>query len=353
MGGGGGSQSTTTSSQTSQAGGYGNEAYQQYPSYALPYAQEGIRRSNRLANMPYTPYPYYSADPYAENPNFTNALTGESVSWDQAKAGLPFQSTAAPLNAQQQQSMGNIADYANNLNNPLINAAMGGMTDTLSGQYLNPQSNPYLAEYANQAMGDVTRNYQNAVVPQLNASASRAGAFGGSSHELLKGEAMRNLGDTLSKTATGIYNPAYQQERNLMVGSQSMAPGTAQMPVTQQMAGLGVGDVYQQQEQANINSLLGQQQQAVQWPFMTSQAAAQQFPIYGWGSQSGGTGTNWQTSAGSNTATMPTQSSNPFSSIFGGAAQGAGTGLLASMAGANPYTAAGIGGLSFMSSLFK
>jgi hypothetical protein len=337
MGSGSNPSQTTTSSQQSMT---------TPPSYALSVAQEGLGQAKNLKDMRYGPFPYVMSDPLKARSNYTNIMTGETLPWRTVASGqAPYMNLTAPMNEQQQYSLGNIANYANNPN-PIINNAYSDMTNTLGGGYLNPQSNPYLAQYAQQALGDVSRNYENSVVPQLSASAQRAGAFGGSADTLLRSEAMKNYGDTLSKTATGIYNPAYESERTRMMQYQGLAPTTTQMPVQQAQAGLGVGDAYQQQAQNELNNWVKQYQQAQQWPFYTSQAAASQFPIYGAGSTTYNSGTSTtESNAGSN---------NPFSNIFGGALSGIGTGLMASaIPGIGPGMAAGIGALPFLSSFFK
>lgn len=293
MGGGDKKQTTTQSNNSSTTP----------PSYALPYAQQGLQRSQALGDMPYTAY------------------GGEMV---------------APLNDYQTKAMDSIYNYGMSPNQT-VDSATNQLNDTLGGKYLDPNSNPYLAQYVQQAMGDVTRNYDNSVVPQYSAAASRAGAFGGSADTLMRTEGMRNLGDTLSKTATSMYAPAYESERNRQMQGVSLAPQTMQMPLTLNTAALGVGDIYQQQQQAEDNAKFQEYQRAQQWPFMTSQAAAGAFPVYGWGNQtnSNATGTTTQSGGGASTG----------SSIFGGALSGAAAGTMV-MPGWGTAIGGALGGLS-------
>lgn len=333
---------------TSQASAYTQNSLTTPPYYAVPLAQEGLQTAKLLKDERYAPYPYVKTDPLDRESNYMNIMTGQTYPWTAAQEGqLPYSSLTAPMNAQQQYSLGNIANYANAYN-PIVGNATGESAYTLGGGYLNPQSNPYLAQYANQALGDVSRNYMNSVVPQLSASAQRAGAFGGSSDQLFRGEAMKNYEDLLSRTATGIYNPAYEAERTRMMQYQGLAPQTMQLPVQQAQAGVGVGDAYQQQAQNELNSWIQQYQQAQQWPFYSSGQAAQQFPIWGAGSQTTASGTQ------NTTGTTSGGSTNPFSNIFGGALSGIGTGLMASaIPGIGTAAAAGLGALPFLSSFFR
>lgn len=242
-----------------------------YPNYALPYASNLTQMASNVASTPYSNNSYYDAQGNAHPFDF--------------KAS----DYVAPMNQMQTTALNNIYDYGT-ASNPLANASMSGLTDTVSGKYLDPNSNPFLAQYANQAMGDVSRNYMNSTVPQYSAAASRAGAFGGSADTLMRTEGMRNLGDTLSKTATGIYEPAYEAERNRMLQGTSLAPATMQMPLTLQTAALGAGDVFQQQNQKELNARNAALQQAQQWPFAALSGMAAPFQAYGWGNQTYGSG---------------------------------------------------------------
>lgn len=300
MSGGGSSDKTSKSDYTTNQW---NSATTTPPTYALDYAKPGLETSQVLGNMPESAFPFY---------NRLDGSTGNVYD---------FPDTVANLNDSQIQSLQKIYEYAN-ADNPVMNNALSSLSDTLSGKYLSADSNPYLSDYVDQAMSDVTRSYETSTIPQLNAAASRAGAFGGSTDALLKSEAMQNLGDSLSKTATNIYYPAYQAERNLMTSAQQYAPTAIQMPLTMQTAALGVGDVYQQQEQAELNDLLSKWQQSVYWPYFASGAGADLFSKYGWGSQSDAT--NVQNTAGYGTSSGGSS---------GGSGLGTGLGILGTTLG--------------------
>lgn len=304
MGGGGTTQQTQSSQSTTLP-----------PDYALPAAISGTHQANVLGNLPYSQYPYVPVDPTRNNKNSTyrNIITGEII--PRAQLGSqPFQSAIAPLNQQQMTSVGNIANWANNPSN-VLDIATGQLTDTMGGSYLNPQSNPYLSAYVQQAQGDVTRNYMNTVMPQLAAAATRAGAFGGSGDTLMRTEAMRNLGDTLSKTATDIYYPNYSDERNRQMQAQLFAPQLDQAYMPHYQAGLAAGDIERQAQQDYLNEIVQRQQQQVQWPYQAGAAGAGMYSPY-----VAGTG---QTS-GTSTASMSQPGASPFSQIMGGAMTAAG-----------------------------
>ena len=133
-------------------------------------------------------------------------------------------------------------------------AALKGLTKTANGGMLN--ANPYFDQTVGKAMGDITRNYQNAVAPGIDATAARAGAFGGSRWAQNQSDAQRNLGDALGNTANSMYAGNYSNERQLQQQAQGLLPsvGQANMGALQSLYGFGQGA---QGEAANQLGILG------------------------------------------------------------------------------------------------
>ena len=102
--------------------------------------------------------------------------------------------------------------------------------DTLSGQYLNPESNPYFKAGLQATIRPQVENLQQRVLPQLTSDAWNAGAYGGDRYNIEQGrrlsETERNIGDTSAKA----YSDMYNAER----ARQMQAPALAQ-------AGMQVG----------------------------------------------------------------------------------------------------------------
>ena len=134
-------------------------------------------------------------------------------------------------------------------------AATHGLTKTANGMMLN--ANPYFDQTVGKAMGDITRNYQNAVAPGIDATAARAGAFGGSRWAQNQSDAQRNLGDALGNTANSMYSGNYSNERQLQQQAQGLLPsvGQANMGTLQSLYGFGQSA---QGEGANQLGILGQ-----------------------------------------------------------------------------------------------
>ena len=63
---------------------------------------------------------------------------------------------------------------------PLWGQAQGLLSDTIGGQYLSPESNPYLRGMYDQAANRVSDAFSRGTAAQTDAAAARAGAFGGS-----------------------------------------------------------------------------------------------------------------------------------------------------------------------------
>ena len=106
------------------------------------------------------------------------------------------------VNAQAQRAMNG---------NPLNQAAQGNAMQTLQGDFLGPNSNPYLRDTVNQAMGDARS--------QINGQFA-GDNYGSSAHQewLSKG---------LMQQALPMYNQNYQAERQRQMGAQALSPTLA------------------------------------------------------------------------------------------------------------------------------
>ena len=120
---------------------------------------------------------------------------------------------------------------------PTLNAANKNITGTLNGDYLSPNSNPYLRQNVDQAMGDV----QTRVNSQFNNN-----NFGSSAHQELL---TRNLGDV----ANNMYGQNYSNERSNQLSAAGQAPGLANADYLDPQVLQGIGS----QRQGLANQYLG------------------------------------------------------------------------------------------------
>lgn len=135
-----------------------------------------------------------------------------------------------------------------------IDAARQGLMATAGGQYMD--GNPYFDQTVNKAMGDITRNYNEAIAPQTNANFARAGAFGGSAWQQANERNQRGLGDALGNTANAMRSGNYQAERQNQMKAYGLLPSVSQsgMGVAQNLYGMGQNV---QNEAANQLGILG------------------------------------------------------------------------------------------------
>ncbi len=96
------------------------------------------------------------------------------------------------------------------------NLGLSQLGRTAGGTYLDPATNPYMAQMVQTAMDPVTRNYQTSVAPSLDAQASTAGRYGSGSHLGIGGTvstAEQNLGKSLSDLSGNLYGQQFARER--------------------------------------------------------------------------------------------------------------------------------------------
>ena len=120
-------------------------------------------------------------------------------------------STIAPQSGVTQQALQAQIDRAQS-GSDLTRKAQGYTQGLLNGDYLNPNSNPYLKSYADQAL--------DGVQGRVNSSFAQGGRSGGGINQQI-------LSSELGKTANNIYGQAYDQERNRQQQGLLFAPTLA------------------------------------------------------------------------------------------------------------------------------
>ena len=185
---------------------------------------------------------------------------------------------------------------------PTLNAANNSITDTLGGNYLSPDSNPFLKQTVDTAMGDV----QSRINSQFNNQ-----NFGSSAHQELM---TRNLGNV----ANDMYGQNYARERGNMMSAAGLAPTLAGADYGDAQQLMGVGAQRQGLAQNYLNDARGVFDQAVQSPY-------QQLDRYG-NLVSRGMG-----AGGTNTSSSDGGGTSPITGALGGAIGGAGLAQALSM----------------------
>lgn len=157
---------------------------------------------------------------------------------------------------------------------PGENAAYDELYSTVSGDYLHPDSNPYLTESIN-ALGADTTNQLNNSINQILSRAGTGGALGGSRSALMQGQAGGESVRGFNETVANLLNSNYQQERNRQQGAIPGLVGLDNAPTARTGEAMGLAGVPRQFEQQNINARMGEwlrQQNERLLPLQTGQS---------------------------------------------------------------------------------
>lgn len=91
--------------------------------------------------------------------------------------------------------------------------------DTVNGKYLNPDTNPFLRQSVEQAIGLNTQNLNRNILPGLADAAIQGGAYGGSGYGVAQGVLAGEANTANTNAATQAYNQNYQIERDRQMGA--------------------------------------------------------------------------------------------------------------------------------------
>ena len=181
---------------------------------------------------------------------------GGAWDWYQSGVGgnqMPFSSVAdfTPM-----QKMGqNLAAMKAYFGSPMVNQGSRLASSTINGDFVNPQSNPYLGKYFQQGAEDMSNTYLNNTMPMLRSTAQQAGMGNSTADALLKGQAMRGYNLGLSNLSTNIYGGAYKDERNNQNQMMNTIPSFYNIENQDLNTLQGIGQQNQQQAQSYLNEI--------------------------------------------------------------------------------------------------
>tara|TARA_R100000808_G_scaffold418_3_gene2276 strand:+ start:4980 stop:6050 length:1071 start_codon:yes stop_codon:yes gene_type:complete len=160
--------------------------------------------------------------------------------------------TLTPMSANRDLALSMIAQQAKS-GNPWLDSMNTQLRDTMEGEYLSPESNPYLRQAYEQAARGVGETFRDYTMPNLQSEFASAGRMGSGA---LADRTQRNeeaFGRTLNELATGIYAPAYESERDRQLKAMQYAPAAAEMQyLDPRMLALS-GQEREQYRQAQLN----------------------------------------------------------------------------------------------------
>ena len=167
----------------------------------------------------------------------------------------PLVSQYVPISAQREAALQQI--YQSAQNNAIPQAALGEYQKTMSGAYLNPDSNPWMQEIVNRSVG--------AAAGAPVSGYAGAGRFG-------SGVMANAIADSAQNTAARLWGSNYQAERQNMLSMLGQAGQVQQLQYANPMMAGRVGLEYEQ-DQANRQAEALRQQQ---YPY----AKLEQFQSY-------------------------------------------------------------------------
>lgn len=227
---------------------------------------------------------------------------------------LPGAAGVAPFNANQIEGQ-NAVLGATGTQAGVVGGAANANNFLTSGAALDPSTNPALAAYQSSAVQPIYDNLNSVTLPQLASGASTGSGgisanVGGSREGIAQGIATRSANNAAGATEANIANSGYNSGLQALIQGISAAPTTAAAQTIPGVTQSTVGDVQQQQTQAELTAQT-QADQFAQWlPYLKSSLLTQAAS---------------STPGGSATSTGSTNSDpSLLSSIVGGAAAAGG-----------------------------
>lgn len=158
-------------------------------------------------------------------------------------------SRVVPFANQTTQGLG-LAETRANVGSPYLDAAQRHMMGVASGDYLN--QNQYLDAAVDAAARPVMRNYNDAVLPGINAIFGGRGRYGSGLHMRAQEGAQENLARTLADLSGTMAYKGYEDERGRMMSASAAAPQMAAADYADAAELERIGAVYEGQAGANL-----------------------------------------------------------------------------------------------------
>ncbi len=227
------------------------------PEWQQPYLKDIYGQASGLGEKNIQYYPGQTVSPFTPE-----QAAAQTATTNRALQGSPL------LGAAQQQTLGTIQGqgYGQEYVNPL---SQKEVNKTISGAYLDPNTNPWLAKTYETAAQDVAKTFGQVTAPAIRKEAMGTGAFGGARQGVAEGTAATGFAGELSNLATKIYGPAYETERGRQTTATQQAQDLAnqqyQAERARQMAATAAGPGMAEADYEDISKLaaVGQEKQAM------------------------------------------------------------------------------------------
>lgn len=150
---------------------------------------------------------------------------------------------------------------------PLFAGSREELMKTVRGDYLDPNTNPYLKKTYDAAAADMTDAYRTGTAPMLGVEAAKSGAFGGSDYNEAAALSRYGYRRNLENLATDVYGGNYAAERGRQLSAEGMVPGMAAAEYMPSQALAQVGSTEQQLSQAQLDTAFQNAMRQYQFPF--------------------------------------------------------------------------------------
>ena len=128
---------------------------------------------------------------------------------------------------------------------PLVTAAQDLTASTMAGDYLSPDSNPYLSSAMDAATRPMRESFTTDVLPGIGAAFSGGGRYGSGLQAFDQREAAKDLQQSLGDVGAKMAYSNYADERGRQVAAGLTAPGMAELDYLDPSRLIDIGAAYE------------------------------------------------------------------------------------------------------------
>lgn len=138
---------------------------------------------------------------------------------------------------------------------------------TAKGDFLRPDSNPFIQGVANAAIKPVTQTFSNTVLPGIKDASIAGGAYGGARQDLQENAASDALTKQIGDITSNIFYQNYANERQNQVNAPQMLEAGYNLTNARGQQMMSLADLQRQMQQRVLDNQLQQYQgrQAAPW----------------------------------------------------------------------------------------
>lgn len=167
-------------------------------------------------------------------------IANEAMKWFGEQFGQPGEMYSGELMPPMSGDMRRISNMGAQFQGGDTFGAGNELGRTLAGDYLMPESNPFLRANVGAALGDLRGEWENVTQPGVMDAAKRAGALYSSEMPNQMGIAADQYNRRAGDVVSGMYGQAYGDERNRMMQGLEAAPALGMAPFEQMGAAYGL-----------------------------------------------------------------------------------------------------------------